>query len=102
MDCKLIDKHIIAIKTYLKLIIYISGKCYVMPKELIPEDPFVWTQKGTYRFYYEKMYNVSKKEFSKLPSNYKEIHGCSLYNSGTYSRRSCELKLPFILLSVNI
>ena len=61
---------------------YFSGKCYVVPKELIPGDPFIWTQKGTYRFYYEKMYNVGKKEFSKLPSNYKEIHGTSLYNAG--------------------
>ena len=58
------------------------GKCYVVPKELIPGEPFVWTQKGTHRFYYEKMYNVSKKEFSRLPENYKEIHGTSLYNSG--------------------
>ena len=60
----------------------ITGKCYVLPKELISKDTFVWTQEGAYRFYYEKMYNVGKKEFSKLPSNYKEIHGTSLYNSG--------------------
>ena len=96
------NKNVIARKTYSKLIIRISGKCYVMPKELIPEDPFVWTQKGTYRFYYEKMYNVSKKEFSKLPSNYKEIHGCSLFNSGMNSRKNSPLALPFMLLSVNI
>ena len=59
-----------------------AGKCYVVPKELISEEPFVWTQKGTHRFYYEKMYNVHGKEFSRLPENYREIHGCSLYNSG--------------------
>ena len=63
----------------------IEGKCYIVPKDMITGEPFVWTQKGTHRFYYEKMYNVKTKEFSRLPLGYKEIHASSLYSSDAAS-----------------
>ena len=47
----------------------VEGKCFILLKDKIPYDePFLWTQKGNYRFYYQAAYNVdTNKVENKLP-----------------------------------
>ena len=41
----------------------IEGKCFVLPKSKIDDDhPFIWTNKGSYRFYYQSAYNTVTDE----------------------------------------
>ena len=41
----------------------IEGKCFVLPKSKIEEEyPFIWTNKGSYRFYYQSAYNTVTDE----------------------------------------
>jgi hypothetical protein len=52
----------------------VVGRCVVLPASKLPHsEPVVWAQKGTYRFYYEKEYDVRSLEFVELreeASNY--------------------------------
>ena len=40
----------------------LEGLCYVMAKcKIVEKEPFLWSQKGLFKFYYDELFNVESK-----------------------------------------
>jgi DNA (cytosine-5)-methyltransferase 1 len=47
----------------------VEGKCIVRPKQLLSVDPAIWHDEGSFRFYFEKMYDSKKELVLDLPQD---------------------------------
>ena len=56
----------------------IEGKAFVLPEhKIVEEQPFLWWQKGNYRFFYSSMYEPHSNEFCDLPNEATEYEPAS-------------------------
>ena len=45
----------------------IEAKCFILPKNKIPDEyPFLWSQKGDFRFYFQSAYNTQLHEVEQM------------------------------------